>query len=309
MARKLQLRRGTAAQWTSADPVLAVGEPGFEIDTLRMKLGDGVTAWTSLSYVGGAGNAISALSALTPAAGKVPYFTSASAAAMVDSTSYGRALLNAADEAAFKALVNAEAGTDFATPSALNSGLLRAMPVGGVLPYAGASAPSGWLLCFGQAISRTTYASLFAAIGTTYGSGDGSMTFNVPDLRGRAVAGQDDMGGTSADRLTSPVDGDTLGAAGGAESVTMARSNLPNATVYTTVDGSHAHNYVYHAVVAGAGASTNSNTPHRGTPAGAVTDAQGSHQHSFALNGGVTQTAMANVQPTIVLNYIIFTDV
>jgi microcystin-dependent protein len=307
MARKLQLRRGTAAEWTTADPILSIGEPGFEVDTLRMKLGDGSTAWTSLAYVGGAGNAISALSALTPAAGKVPYFTSGSAAATVDSTSYGRALLNAADEAAFKALVNAEAGTDFATPSALSAGLLRAMPVGGVLPYAGLTAPSGWLLCFGQAIGRTTYASLFAVIGTTYGSGDGSTTFNVPDLRGRAVAGQDDMGGTSANRLTSPLDGDTLGAAGGAESVTMARSNLPNETVFTTTDGAHAHN-VTATVVTGQMDQTGSGAQEF-TESNRVTDTQGSHNHSFALNGGVAQTAMANVQPTIILNYIIFTDV
>jgi hypothetical protein len=123
MARKLQLRRGTAAQWTAANPVLAQGEPGFEYDTGKLKYGDGSTAWNSLTYAGGSGAAITALSALTPASGKVPYFTGASTAAMVDSTSYGRALLNVADEAALKALINAEAGTDFATPAALTSGL------------------------------------------------------------------------------------------------------------------------------------------------------------------------------------------
>lgn len=56
-------------------------------------------------------------------------------------------------------------------------------PVGILAPYAGASAPSGWLLCDGQAISRATYADLFTAIGTTYGVGNGSTTFNVPDMR------------------------------------------------------------------------------------------------------------------------------
>jgi microcystin-dependent protein len=307
MARKLQLRRGTAAEWTAANPILAVGEPGFEVDTLKMKLGDGATAWTSLTYVGGAGNAISALSALTPAAGKVPYFTSGSAAAMVDSTSYGRALLNVANEAALKSLINAEAGTDFATPSALTSGLSRAMPVGGVLPYAGASAPSGWLLCFGQAISRTTYSALFAAISTTYGPGDGSTTFNVPDMRGRVVAGQDDMGGTSANRLTSPINGDTLGAAGGAESVTMARANLPNDTVTTTTNGTHNHPYIEpQSLGISAGSGGTRETFQRNAT---LTTDGGSHNHTFALNGGVTQTAMANVQPTLILNYIIFTDV
>lgn len=63
------------------------------------------------------------------------------------------------------------------------------MPTGSVIPYAGESAPDGWLLCDGAAVSRTTYAALFAVIGTTFGSGDGSTTFNLPDLRGRVAVG------------------------------------------------------------------------------------------------------------------------
>lgn len=58
-----------------------------------------------------------------------------------------------------------------------------ALPAGVTVPYAGATSPTGWLLCNGQAVSRTSYPRLFAAIGTTYGQGDGSTTFNVPDLR------------------------------------------------------------------------------------------------------------------------------
>lgn len=64
------------------------------------------------------------------------------------------------------------------------------VPAGAVSAYAGASAPSGWLLCDGSAVSRTTYADLFTAIGTAYGAGDGSTTFNVPDLRGRSPVGK-----------------------------------------------------------------------------------------------------------------------
>lgn len=63
-------------------------------------------------------------------------------------------------------------------------------PAGIVVPYAGATAPAGWQLCDGTAISRATYATLFTLIGTTYGAGDGSTTFNVPDLRSRFVAGK-----------------------------------------------------------------------------------------------------------------------
>lgn len=90
-----------------------------------------------------------------------------------------------------------------------------ALPAGlGPFPYAGATAPAGWLLCYGQAVSRTTYAALFAAIGTLYGSGDGSTTFNVPDPRGRAIVGKDDMGGTAAGVLSVTLTGTTT--AGGA---------------------------------------------------------------------------------------------
>jgi microcystin-dependent protein len=62
-------------------------------------------------------------------------------------------------------------------------------PIGAINAYGGATAPNGWLLCHGQAISRTGYAELFAVIGTAYGSGDGSTTFNVPDLRESTIKG------------------------------------------------------------------------------------------------------------------------
>lgn len=76
-----------------------------------------------------------------------------------------------------------------------------------VLPFAGSAAPAGWLLCYGQAISRTTYATLFLAIGTTFGVGDGSATFNLPDLRGRVASGADNMGGTAAGRMNVTLTG------------------------------------------------------------------------------------------------------
>lgn len=105
------------------------------------------------------------------------------------------------------------------------------LPPGSVMPYAGASEPSGWLFCYGQAVSRATYAALFSAIGTVGGVGDGSTTFNIPDLRGRVVAGQDDMGGVSADRLTAPFNGDTLGVAGGSEFQDTAPTEEADASV------------------------------------------------------------------------------
>ena len=68
------------------------------------------------------------------------------------------------------------------------------IPAGVVIPFAGASAPSGWLLCNGSAVSRTTYAALFAAIASAWGYGDNSTTFNLPDLRGRFLRGRNANG-------------------------------------------------------------------------------------------------------------------
>jgi microcystin-dependent protein len=160
-------------------------------------------------------------------------------------------------------------------------------PIGAVLPYAGSSAPTGWLLCYGQAVSRTTYAALFAVTSTTYGVGDGSTTFNVPDLRGRVPAGQDDMGGTSANRLTNPgttsggIDGDVLGGTGGAETHQLLTTEL---AVHThTVSG---------ATLAGGGSVAQTGP---GSAAGSP---------SVGNAGG--DTAHNNVQPTIILNYIIW---
>ncbi|MED5549874.1 MAG: phage tail protein [Pseudomonadota bacterium] len=112
------------------------------------------------------------------------------------------------------------------------SALFSAVPAGAVMPYAGSVAPAGWLLCYGQAISRTDYAALFSSIGTTYGVGDGSTTFNLPDMRGRAVFGKDDMGGAAAGRLNNTSisgtaqnpDGTTLGATGGSDRRAIARN-------------------------------------------------------------------------------------
>lgn len=83
------------------------------------------------------------------------------------------------------------------------------LPSGAVLPFAIATAPTGWLECDGSAVSRTTYADLFTAIGVTYGSGDGSTTFNVPDIRGRFVRGWDHGAGVDPDAASRTDRGDT----------------------------------------------------------------------------------------------------
>lgn len=73
----------------------------------------------------------------------------------------------------------------------------QAVPAGTVMPYAGSTAPTGYLLCDGSAVSRSTYSALFAVVGTAFGYGNNSTTFNLPDLRGRFIRGED--GGTGRD--------------------------------------------------------------------------------------------------------------
>lgn len=92
---------------------------------------------------------------------------------------------------------------------------IRALPIGTSLEFSGTSLPPGFLWEDGANVSRTTYAALFSAIGTTYGAGNGSTTFAVPDSRGRVAVGRDNMGGTSAGRVTGVLGSHTLGAAGG----------------------------------------------------------------------------------------------
>jgi microcystin-dependent protein len=187
------------------------------------------------------------------------------------------------------------------------------IPPGFIGPYAGSSAPTGWLLCNGQAVSRTTYAALFAVVGTTYGTGDGSSTFNVPDITGRVIAGKE----SSASRLTSGVsgvDGATLGATGGSQSHTLATTEIPSHQHDVFLkDPGHDHIVTYGSTVAGgSGAAdvsgntqstkhTNSNTT--GITIGSVSGTANDNKVAATGGGG----AHNNVQPTIVLNYIIKT--
>lgn len=103
------------------------------------------------------------------------------------------------------------------------------MPVGAVISYAGLVEPQGWLFCYGQAIDRTVYRNLYDIIGTTYGPGDGMNTFNIPDLRGRSIFGDDQMGGIFANRITNntlPL-GVHMGSAGGEERHTLTVNEIP----------------------------------------------------------------------------------
>jgi microcystin-dependent protein len=174
-----------------------------------------------------------------------------------------------------------------------------------IMPFAGASTPAGWLLCDGAAISRTTYANLFTAIGTVYGVGDGSTTFNLPDLRGRSIFGLDNMGGTSASRVTSGVSGlagSTLGAAGGSEAIQQHTHGV--------TDSGHSH-------VQGL-MSPNSGTRYGSTNTGvnagwfdsgsATTGADGANTSTETTGLTIDNTGAGNSQnmpPAMMMNWVI----
>lgn len=205
------------------------------------------------------------------------------------------------------------AGVDFPVDLTVRGGGI-VMPAGVMLPYGGASAPTGWLLCFGQSLLRTDFPDLFTAIGTAYGSADGTH-FNVPDLRGRVPAGKDDMGGSAASRLTSTTmtpDGVTLAAVGGAQTVTLSQGNLPSATLNpNTANQTLGHTSDGGSAITPNGGSVGGTFDTPGAATGFTSDkfaAIDDHTVTFptvALGGSDTPTN--KVQPTIITNYIIKT--
>ena len=153
-------------------------------------------------------------------------------------------------------------------------------PIGIIQAYAGSTAPTGWLICDGSAVSRTTYSELFGVIGTTYGSGNGSTTFNLPDLRGRAPIGSGL--GTAEDAVER-----TLGQSGGSERVTLSVEQIPshNHAINTWKNGAHYYN------------ATSGNTLQWWS------SAYGSMDANVSSTGG--GQSHGNMQPYLAINYII----
>jgi microcystin-dependent protein len=184
------------------------------------------------------------------------------------------------------------------------------VPLGGLIPYLGAAAPnSAFVLPFGQAISRTTYATLFGLIGTTFGAGDGSTTFNVVDLRGRVPGGKDDMGGAAAGRIGSvatdggTIVGSALGSSGGSAAHALTTGEMP-AHAHGVSDPGHAHNLQFDTAVTQAGGGglfgfvNNVGVgPNTGSTAAAGT--------GISIGNAGGGAAHALLQPTIIVNYIL----
>ena len=212
-------------------------------------------------------------------------------------------------------ITSTELATDSVTTAKIKDGAVTSaklasaaissiMPSGVVMPYAGSEAPNGFLFCAGQSLVKADYESLWDAIGYTYGgTGD---NFTLPDLRGRVVAGKDNMITPSQQRLTNlsgGVDGDTLGATGGDEKHELLASEIPahDHLNDTPVGGRTADELkVWHDTQSG---YNGTRVKHFGSgDAYAGVSTMGSLINSF---GG--DQPHNNVQPTIILNYIIKT--
>lgn len=189
------------------------------------------------------------------------------------------------------------------------------VPAGVITQYAGTTAPSGWLLCQGQSLSTTTYADLFAAFGGAGGGGyrygGSGSTFNLPNLKGRVPVGMDATQGEF----------DNLGETGGSKTHTLITAELPShqhSTTNLTVGGQGTHVHAHDGNGGTAGIMTRSSfgmsgdvqlQPQSGgiTLGYGVIDEGGSHTHtvSGSLGGAGSDAAHNNLQPYIVVNYII----
>lgn len=229
-----------------------------------------------------------------------------------------------ADEGVTSAKISA-AAVGLTQLSAVAAG--RLMQIGTVFDYTGSSCPAYSVEGYGQTLSRSTYSAWFAVCAAC-GPGDGSTTFTAPDLRGRVVAGEDDMGGSSANRLTAITDslnGDTLGATGGVEGAAVAQTNLADFSRSISVSGTASGSMsgstsstlrditTNSGTNRSAGEGTNTNPVHSVSESHGAESVSVSGTLSVSASGtwtsGGSGTALSKVQPTIVLKKCIHTGV
>jgi microcystin-dependent protein len=240
---------------SAMSPVVSASTLSLARTAMGLAIGSAVQAFSSI---------LAALAGLTLSQGDILYRGSS-------------ALTNLAAGTNGQVLTSGGPGANpaWATPSA-GAGV----PTGVPLPFSGPAAniPAGYLICDSSAVSRSTYAALFTAIGTTHGSGNGTTTFNVPDYRGRGLSGVDNMGANgAAGRLTSTTmspDSHTIGANGGAETHTLSAAE----------SGTTAHTHT---------ASTSSSTSQSGLGAGSL-DVQPSGSFSSGTPITITSTTTVN---------------
>lgn len=252
------------------------------------------------------------------------------------------------DAAAAIAVTKLAAGSDGqllktvgSTPTWSTVSSVDPIPTGTIMPYSASAAPAGYLLCDGAAVSRTTYSTLFALIGTDFGVGDGSSTFNVPNLKGKVPVGID----------SGQTEFDTRGETGGAKTHTLTSSQMPahdhsTGSFAISNEGTHTHgagtyavgnesghthqlNFDYKTSLSAGGGTVavtdidNQTGASPGTDATAITASGASHTHSFSGTSGAgashshslsgssgsagSGSSHNNLQPYIALHYIIKT--
>jgi len=189
------------------------------------------------------------------------------------------------------------------------------IPIGAWIIGGWPGLPAGCLWPDGRNVSRTTYAALFGAYGSTYGNGDGSTTFGLPDLRGRTVFGRDNMGGTAANRITAGgagFDGTVLGAAGGSEWMQFHAHNISDpGHGHPVSDPGHAHpTQGYHTLTGtifygGTGGNMGSGSGTGGAGTGISIVASGTGISVQANGAGSSQ----NVPPGVIGNIVVYAGV
>ena len=171
---------------------------------------------------------------------------------------------------------------------------IQGVNTGIVVPWGTASVPSGFLACDGSAVSRTTYSALFAVVGTTYGVGDGSTTFNVPNLAGRTVI--------------SKSNNQSLASTGGANCITPT-GNISGATANTTLTAnqipSHSHSVPLTYSMCGGSNQTGLGGSSGGSNNSGSTGGGQAHSHNLSANFVGSATSVTN--PYLILQYIIKT--
>lgn len=173
------------------------------------------------------------------------------------------------------------------------------LPVGIISPYAGNTPPNGWLICDGSAINRADYPELFNIIGTTYGSGDGASTFNLPDIKGKVIVGVDN----------SDTDFGTIGKVLGEKTHTLTTEEMPgHSHDGGTSDGKTA--FMRAVVVAGDFYArnhvvSNGSGVYKDYGEGSSDFPGANHYHTFTTNSTGGSQAHNNIQPSFVTNYII----
>jgi microcystin-dependent protein len=255
------------------------------------------------------GTASTATNLAAGSGGTIPYQSAAGTTAMLSNGTAGQ-------------LLQANGGT--AAPSWVAS---PGVPTGSLFPFAGSAAPTGYLLCDASAVSRTTYATLFGVIGTTYGSGDGSTTFNLPDLRGRLPMGAGTGTGLNSSGTGLPSGtaqtARTMGQWFGEETHALTTAELASHTHANTVSGgstgnagSHSHT-LSREVLTYLGSGGDRYDPYPGSVwkgsagAGLTLSTQADHSHTFTptiSNASAGSGSRHNtIPPCVVLNYIIKT--